>query len=225
MESAIIDGEAVVVDERGRSRFGDIQAALARRGSGNDILLYAFDLLYFDGLDIRHWPLRNRRAILEGLLAGERGAVAISEEFEVPGEAAFKVACEYGLEGIVSKRRGRPYTSAKGADRGKTKCVSTDKFVIIGHQPGAHGGLGALHVATELADRLHYVGAAGTGFSERVARELKAKLDALSTKTPAIAGLKVKGAVWCMPTLRAEVAYRDVTREGILRHASFKGLA
>jgi bifunctional non-homologous end joining protein LigD len=225
VQSAVIDGEAVVLDAQGRSHFGDLQAALGSRAGCETILLYAFDLLYFDGLDIRHWPWRNRRAVLEGLLASERGAVHLSEEFGVSGEVAFKVACQHELEGIVSKRIDRPYASGKGKDWLKTKCLMSDTFIIIGYQPGVRGSLGAIHVATDLGDKLHYVGAVGTGFSERAARELKAAIDAIAKDATPIAGLKLKGARWCQPEIRVEVAFRAVTREGLLRHASFKGLA
>ncbi len=75
-----------------------------------------------------------------------------------------------------------------------------------------------------LADRLHYAASVGTGFSERVARDLKARLDKLASQTPIISTLRINGAMWCLPELKAEIAYRAVTRKGELRHASFKGL-
>jgi bifunctional non-homologous end joining protein LigD len=86
------------------------------------------------------------------------------------------------------------------------------------------GALGAIHVATILADRLHYAGSVSTGFSERVASELKAKLDKLVSVTPIISSLRIDKAVWCRQELKAEIAYQAVTREERLRHASFKGL-
>lgn len=110
VRSAILDGEAIVLDKAGRSHFGDLQAALGRRrGGGTEIRLLAFDLLYFDGMDIRTWPLENRRAVLEGLICASTGsALLLSQEFDAPGYL--------------------PSTAMRGA-------------------------LGAIHVATELADR------------------------------------------------------------------------
>ena len=70
---------------------------------------------------------------------------------------------------------------------------------------------------------LRYAGAVGTGSSEAVAAMLREKLDAITATRCAIAGLRVKAAVWTAPDLRAEVAYRRVTTAGELRHASFKG--
>jgi bifunctional non-homologous end joining protein LigD len=226
--SAIIDGEAVVLDEAGRSHFGDLQVALGRHGGGAKIVLHAFDLLYYDGMDIRVWPLDSRRAVLEGLIGNGHGtALVLSEEFDAPGAQIFEHACKLGLEGIVSKRRGGPYRSGKKHNEWvKTKCVQADEFVIIGYQPSTamRGALGAIHVATPLADRLHYAGSVGTGFSERVARDLKARLDRLASDTPIISKLRIDKAVWCRPELKVEIAYRAVTRDGQLRHASFKGL-
>ncbi|WP_020175371.1 non-homologous end-joining DNA ligase [Methyloferula stellata] len=226
VRSAIIDGEAVVLDEFGRSHFGDLQKALGRCGGGAKIQIFAFDLLYFDGMDLRAWPLENRHAVLEGLIGdGTGAALVISQEFDAPGARIFDHACRVGLEGIVSKRRDRPYRSGKkNGDWLKIKCVQSDTFLIIGYQPSTamRGALGAIHVATVLADRLHYAGAVGTGFSERVARDLKARLDKLVSQTPIISGLRLDKAVWCRPELKAEIAYRDITRAGQLRHASFK---
>lgn len=211
VRSAILDGEAVVLDEFGRSHFGELQLALGHKGGGANIRLMAFDLLYFDGMDIRAWPLENRRAVLEGLVGDGHGtALILSEEFDAPGAQIFEHACKLGLEGIVSKHRDKPYHSGKKHDDWKKiKCIQSDEFLIIGYQPSTamRGALGAIHVATVLADRLHYAGSVGTGFSERVARDLKARLDKLASQTPIISSLKVDKAVWCRPELKAEVAY------------------
>jgi bifunctional non-homologous end joining protein LigD len=226
VRSAVIDGEVVVLDERGRSNFGDLQAAMTR-GGGRQAVMFAFDLLFYDGMDLRPWKLDARRAVLEGLIGDGHGtALVLSQEFEGHGGDIFAHACRLGLEGIVSKRRDRPYRSGKCEDWVKTKCVMSDEFVIIGYQPSSafRGMLGAIHVATMLADRLHYAGAVGSGFSEKAARGLKSRLDKLVSQTPVISNLKIKDAVWCRPEIRAEIAYRDVTREGMLRHASFKSI-
>ncbi len=90
VRSAILDGEAVVLDEFGRSHFGDLQLALGRKGGGEQILMLAFDLLYYDGMDIRAWPLEKRRAVLEGLVGDGYGTgLVLSEEFDAPGTQIF----------------------------------------------------------------------------------------------------------------------------------------
>ena len=134
---------------------------------------------------------------------------------------------ENDLEGIVSKRLDKPYRSGRRAEWLKTKCVQSDTFVIIGYQPG--GGavrtpLANIKVASFDGTRLRYAGAVGTGFSEAVAAALRERLDRIATGRCTIAGLKVSGAVWVAPDLRAEIAYRGTTTAGELRHASFKGL-
>ena len=96
---------------------------------------------------------------------------------------------------------------------------------MIGYQPGSMvGSLGAVHVAEEAAGELRYVGAVGSGFSVKAAMEMQKRLDAIGKPTPAVMGLKIKGARWSKPEVRVDVNYRATTREGLLRHASFKGV-
>ena len=105
--------------------------------------------------------------------------------------------------------------------------MQSDTFVIIGYQPGSgavRAPLANIKVARFDGTRLRYAGAIGTGFSEAVAAALRARLDRIATQRCPIAGLKVSGAVWVTPDLRAEIAYRGTTTAGELRHASFKGL-
>ena len=105
--------------------------------------------------------------------------------------------------------------------------MKSDDCVIVGYQPGSGAvrtPLANIKVATFDGHALRYAGAVGTGFSEAVATMLRQRLDRITTPRCAVSGLKVKGAVWVTPDLRAEIAYRGVTTAGELRHASFKGL-
>jgi len=100
--SMIIDGEAVVLDDQGRSDFGLLQRAVGKRPSAHDvgeIIFYAFDLLYLDGRDLRNLPLSERRRLLEPIVAAREGAIRFSEEVPADGEEFFRVACELGLRG------------------------------------------------------------------------------------------------------------------------------
>lgn len=97
--SAIIDGEAVVLDQTGKSRFADLQAALTRSGA-EAAILYAFDLLFLDGADLRMKPLALRRAELKKLLKPQL-AILLSDDFGGSGAAFFETACKHELEGIV----------------------------------------------------------------------------------------------------------------------------
>ena len=225
VRSAVLDGEAVILDDRGRSSFAELQADLDRHGSDR-ALLYAFDLLFLDGEDLRKKPLEERRFALGGIIP-QRSPILMSEEFSSAGADLFKIACENDLEGIVSKRLDRAYHSGRSRDWLKTKCVLTDDFAIIGYQPGTgavRAPLVNLKIARFDGERLRYAGAVGTGFSEAVAAALRGRLDGIKAARCPVAGLRVGGAVWVSPDLRARIAYRGVTTSGELRHASFKGL-
>ena len=225
VRSAVVDGEAVILDDQGRSSFAELQADLDRHGADRAVL-YAFDLLFLDGEDLRKKPLEERRLALGGIIP-KRSAILMSEEFSGPGADLFKIACENELEGIVSKRLDRAYHSGRSRDWLKTKCVLTDSFVIIGYQPSTGAvrtPIANIKVARFDGQRLRYAGAVGTGFSERVATSVRERLDRIRAERCAVAGLKVGGAMWVSPDLRALVAYRGVTTAWELRHASFKGL-
>ncbi|MGO4135017.1 non-homologous end-joining DNA ligase [Rhizobium brockwellii] len=227
--SAILDGEAVVLDEQGRSDFGRLQQSLGGRGGkkmSSDAIFVAFDLLYFDGHDLRNSELDMRRHLLEDLVpAGGEGDIRLSEEIEADGDQLLASACEHGLEGIIAKRRSAPYTSGRLGDWLKIKCVQSDSFVIVGYERStvARAGIGRLLLAARKGKKLVYVGGVGTGFNERNASELREKLDGLVTSTPA-AAVDRKGAIFVNPKLVAEIEYRAWTDDGKLRHASYKGL-
>ncbi|MGO7568728.1 non-homologous end-joining DNA ligase [Rhizobium ruizarguesonis] len=227
--TAILDGEAVVLDEQGRSDFGLLQQSLGGRGGkkiSSDAIFMAFDLLYFDGHDLRDSELDMRRHLLEDLVpAGEEGDIRLSEEIEADGDQLLASACEHGLEGIIAKRRDAPYRSGRLGDWLKIKCVQSDSFAIIGYERStvARAGIGRLLLAARKGKKLVYVGGVGTGFNERNAYELREKLDGLITPAPA-AVVDRKAAIFVKPELVAEIEYRAWTHDGKLRHASYKGL-
>ncbi|MDX0218615.1 ATP-dependent DNA ligase [Sinorhizobium meliloti] len=227
VKMAILDGEAVVLDDLGRSDFGMLQRALGRLPSAVEagaIVFYAFDLLYLDGRDLRRLPLRERRRLLEPLAGDREGAVRLSEEVQADGDEFFRVACAHGLEGIIAKHVEKPYRSGRGEWWQKITCKRRDSFVVVGFEPSTvPGHLGRLLLAARQGNDLVYVGGCGTGWSNELSRELRQLLEGLETKTPA-APLKRKGAVFTEPVLVAEVQYRAWTDDGKLRHASFKGI-
>ncbi|MBB3314646.1 bifunctional non-homologous end joining protein LigD [Rhizobium sp. BK181] len=228
---AIIDGEAVVLDEQGRSDFSALQQSLGGRGGKKtsvSSILMAFDLLYFDGHSLLNTELSARRHLLEGIIpSGTDSAIRLSEEVEADGAALLAAACEHGLEGIIGKDRNSPYRSGRGGDWVKVKCVQSDTFAVVGyeHSLSARAGIGALLLAARKDGKLVYVGSVGTGFKESAAWKLREQLDKLVAKKPAVDyGGRRKNVVWVRPSLFAEIEYRAWTHDDKLRHASYKGL-
>lgn len=228
--TAILDGEAVVLDEHGRSDFGLLQQSLGGRGGkkmSSDAIFMAFDLLYFDGHDLRKSELDVRRHLLEDLVpAGEQGDIRLSEQIEADGDQLLASACELDLEGIIAKRRSAPYRSGRLGDWVKIKCVLSDSFVIVGYEKStaSFGGIGRLLLAARKGDELVYVGGVGTGFNERSAAELRQLMDKLIIAKAAVDTGRKRNAVFVRPELVAEIEYRAWTHDGKLRHASYKGL-
>lgn len=224
--SMILDGEAVVLDDQGRSDFGLLQRAVGRRPSAHDageIIFFAFDLLYLDGHDLRKLPLAARRRLLDPIVAGRTGTIRLSEEVNADGEEFFRVACELGLEGIIAKRRDKPYRSGRRPEWLKIKCARRDTFIIVGYEPSSvPGAIGRLLLAAKKGDGLVYVGGCGTGWSNKESVELRQVLDTIRAQRPSVA-LKRKGAIFTEPRLVADVEYRAWTQDGKLRHPSFKG--
>lgn len=224
----ILDGEAVVLDEQGRSSFSALQKALGGRGgkrNAGEAIFYAFDLLYLDGYDLTKLGQHERRQMLQDLLEGHDGAIRLSETIEADGDELLKHACELGLEGIIAKHEDRPYRSGRTGDWLKIKCIQSDSFVVVGYEPSTAvpGAIASLLLAAKRKGGLIYVGGVGTGFKRTQAIALKRQLDAICTTKPVVS-TKGKHLVWVEPKLVAEIEYRGWTDDLSLRHASFKGL-
>ncbi|WP_075293173.1 non-homologous end-joining DNA ligase [Pararhizobium arenae] len=226
--TAILDGEAVVLNSEGWADFGALQRSLGGRGgkrASEDSILFAFDLLYFDGHDLTKTELSVRRHLLTDLLDGAIGAIRLSDEVEGDGGEVLEKARSLGLEGIIAKHRDRPYRSGRTGDWVKIKCTQSESFMIVGYEQSAvaRGGIGSLLLAARRGHNWVYVGAVGTGFKAQHASYLKRTLDALKTRNPVVP-LKGKNYVFAQPTLIAEIEFRSWTDDGNLRHASYKGL-
>jgi bifunctional non-homologous end joining protein LigD len=226
--SLILDGEAVMLDERGASDFGALQKSLGGRGgkrSSHLAIFYAFDLLYLNGHDLRSLPLDERRGILADALGLGHSPIRLSEEIDANGAAFLRQACAMGLEGIIAKRRDAPYRSGRGGEWLKIKCVQSETFLIVGYEfsSAALGGLGRLLLAARQGEGLVYVGDVGTGFGYAGATALRQAMDAIIIPKPAIS-IKCKGVRWVTPAMAVEIEFRGWTHDGKLRHASFKGL-
>ncbi|HXK60335.1 MAG TPA: DNA ligase D [Acidobacteriota bacterium] len=232
VETALLDGEVVVLKPDGTTSFQALQNALSGDHQAR-LTYYVFDVLYLDGFDLRNVPLADRKMVLERLLEHlpPGSAVRILDHFEGSGDVFFREACRHALEGIVCKRADRPYLSGRGRDWLKVKCLKKQEFVVVGFTDPAGGrkGLGALLLAVNDEDQgLVFAGKVGTGFTERSLRDLRKRLDSLEVDKPAVSnppkGAALKGVHWVQPKLVAEVAFSEWTEDGQLRHPSFQGL-
>ncbi|WPJ68027.1 ATP-dependent DNA ligase [Sinorhizobium phage StopSmel] len=224
----IIDGEAVVLDAQGRSDFGLLQQALGGKGgtrNAGTAQLVAFDILYLNGRDLRRLPLAERRELLELAVRDRTGTIFLSDWLSTDGEALFQVACEHGLEGIVSKRLDAPYRSDKSGDWIKVKSAQRSKFLVVGFERSTAltSHISKLLLAALRDRELVYVGSVGTGWSNSASLALRELLELIITTKPAVA-LKRKGAVFTEPRFAVEIEYRAWTEDNKLRHPSFKGI-
>lgn len=229
-ETAILDGEVVAQFESGRTSFQALQNALRQRDT-HQLIYYAFDLLFLDGHDLRTLPLRERKAMLEHLLEqSEHPQLQFSGHYDEDGSRIWQACCEQGLEGIVSKRRDRPYLGGRGTDWLKIKCLQQEELVIGGFtlSPAKHREFGALLVGFFEDNGLVYAGRVGTGFDTRLLADLRRKLDRLQISSSPFTRLPARqrsGPVrWAKPQLVAQVEFTGWTNDGVLRHPSFQGL-
>jgi bifunctional non-homologous end joining protein LigD len=229
----IIDGEAVVLDDEGRPDFGLLQKSLGASGktAGNrasDAILYAFDLIYLDGHDLRNIEYRSRRHLLEDTLKDNDGAIRLSETIDADPAILLEHVGSLGLEGIVGKHLDQPYRSGRTGDWVKIKCVGSEAFMIVGYEPStaSPAGFASLALAAYRGDELVHVGNLGTGFKEAEMIRLRKMLDKLrwKRKQPPVPFPEKSDIVWVEPTLIAEIEFRAWTADGKLRHASYKGL-
>jgi bifunctional non-homologous end joining protein LigD len=228
VEDAIIDGEVVAEGRGASSDFSALQDALST-GKTGELIFYAFDLLYLDGYDLRAVPLIERKAALAGIVSGS-GPVRYSEHFDQDGELVLRHACRLSLEGVISKAADAPYRSGRGRDWIKSKCSYRQEFVVAGYVPSSTSAkaIGSLVLGYYEDGKLVHVGRVGTGYTNKVAADLFARLDPMRIpKSPFARKLTAEEAYqarFVRPELVAEVEFRSWTAEGLVRHASFRGL-
>lgn len=230
VESAILDGETVVLDAKGATSFADLQAAF-QEGAKVDLTYFAFDLLYLDGHNLRGLPLLQRKQFLEKLLSSlpDDSPIRLSEHFEANGKVIFDKACGLGAEGIVSKLASAPYVSTRTTTWLKAKCFQEQEFVIGGFTDPSNGsaGIGALLIGYYDDGKLRYAGRSGTGFTQQTQHTIRKQLDKITqSKTPFIDMPKgvSRGVHWVKPELVAQISFSNWTRDNLARQAAFKGL-
>jgi bifunctional non-homologous end joining protein LigD len=220
----ILDGEVISPEPSGRANFSQLQDDLSQ-SRYDRMVFYAFDLLYLDGFDLRASPLIERKKALFEFLSAAKNIAPIhySEHFETDGASLLKQACEHGLEGIISKSKLAPYRSERNESWLKIKCSQTARYEVIGYKNGAT----SLYLAKRDGNDLVYVGKAGTGFTQSMIIQLHKLMKPITLPKMPLAkkpDRKNKIDNWAAPKYWAEVEYRDITTDGLLRHTTFKGL-
>ncbi len=235
-QSAMLDGEIVAFDEAGRPSFEALQSrihlrgesAIRRRAQTAPVTYLLFDLLWLEGHSLMELPYTERRARLDALkLEGEHWRVPAYQAGE--GEALLRATREYGLEGVVAKRLDSPYTPGRrGGSWLKIKNIQRQEAVIGGWTEGRgsrSARIGALHLGVYDEGAMRYAGRVGTGFDEAELERLAELLHPLAKSDSPFAGRQPpRGAHFVEPRLVCEVEFTEWTREGLLRHPSYKGL-
>ncbi len=243
---AVLDGELVVLDPKGRPSFQALQKR-ARLGRALDVrraaaespaVYYAFDLLGFEDRDLRGLGTVQRKEVLRMLLP-PLGPIRYLEHFDRDGLTLMQHATTLGFEGVVGKNADSPYRAGRSAQWIKVRAEQSEEFVVVGftRPKGSRGGFGALQLGDYVEGELVYAGRAGSGFSEKQLGELREEFEALVRKTPACNGPRfwpsedgprakrpipgAKDTTWMEPRIVCEVRFKEWTEEGLLRQPVF----
>jgi bifunctional non-homologous end joining protein LigD len=221
----VLDGEAVVHDAAGLPSFARMQkrgrmtqpSQIAHAMRANPATLYAFDLLSFENHDLRDLTLIKRKSYLEKLLP-ESGIIKYSSHIPKDGMAMYQAAEGLGLEGIVGKKADSKYRSGRSDNWIKVRVDQTDDFVIMGYRKKQNDDIRSIMVGQYIDGRLTYSGNVGSGFSEKMSRELSQKFAKLRTIKQPKNTPEGEDLIWKQARLVCEVRFKEFTPAGQLRH-------
>jgi DNA ligase D-like protein (predicted ligase) len=230
----IVDGEIVAV-EKGLSDFELLQSRINLKDLERikakvkqvPIALCIFDIMYYDGYDLRHLPLLDRKKILKSILKYNKTLIFTVHKVG-DGIPFFHKACKMGWEGLIAKKADSIYEGRRSRNWLKFKCVMEQELVIGGFTAprGSRTDFGALLVGYFEKGKFMFAGKVGTGFSEDTLRILGKKMRAIEVKKCPFANYDetTRGVHWVSPKLVAEFGFAEWTREGKLRVGRYKGL-
>jgi bifunctional non-homologous end joining protein LigD len=224
---AVVDGEVVILNEEGCADFSALQR-WSRNRSGGHLYFYVFDLLWLDGVDLRSRPLHERRALLKAI-APEDGPVRFSEAIDEWGTDFFTMVKKNGLEGMIAKDRNAPYTDGRRSTSWlKIKAVERREAIICGYtkKEDTDRLFSSLVLGVPEGKGFRYIGQVGTGFNRAEQEALMRQMVPLQTRKIPFDTVPTLNAPvdWLKPMLVCEVNFTEETREGLLRHPSYKGL-
>ncbi|AOM80961.1 DNA ligase D [Pedobacter steynii] len=233
-----VDGEILVINDKGVSNFGHLQNW--RSEADGELVYYVFDLIWYQGKDLTGLPLSDRQAILAEVLPQEDDRIRLSKVFKTKGTDFFQAATKMGLEGIIAKKADGQYLkNNRSSEWLKIKVHLRQEVVIAGFtkNEGTSKQFSSLLLGVYENGHLKYVGKVGTGFNDKDQKEMMAQFEPLVTgKTPFSEEPDVNKAsrfrpnppkakaTWLKPELVCEVAFAEITSDGVFRHPSFRGM-
>ncbi|WP_285269014.1 DNA ligase D [Kaistella rhinocerotis] len=235
--NAVIDGEIVVVGSNGQANFGALQNW--RSEADGDLVFYVFDILWLDGKDLKAFILMERREILKQILPKSQ-SILLSEAFETSGIEFLETAKKMDLEGIMAKRKDSEYhTKNRTKNWLKIKANKRQEVVIGGFtlNDDSRKQFSSLLVGVYQGKKLVYTGKVGTGFNTKDQKEMMEQFKPLITDKPPFdkepdvnkpsrfrPDPPHATVTWLKPKLLCEVAFTELTTDGIMRHPSFQGM-
>jgi bifunctional non-homologous end joining protein LigD len=235
--NAVVDGEIIVANDKGISNFSNLQNW--RSEADGELIFYLFDVLWLDGYDLTQLPLTKRKEILRSI-APVINNIRISESFDAGATEFFEVAKKINLEGIIAKKANSKYFPGERSKEWlKIKTGKRQEVVIGGYtnNEGSNKPFSALLVGLYENGKLQYTGKIGTGFSEKLQKEMMQQFKPLIIKECPFTFVPDINkpsrfrpnppnaiAIWLKPALICEVSYAEMTSDGVMRHPSFEGM-